>query len=114
MSDIPIKEILDFRDERNWQQFHNPKDLAISLSLEASELLECFQWSKEDLHVNDKKEAMADELADILIYAISFADAIGVDVNTIIKKKLEKNGKKYKIENSYGSSKKYTEFDEKG
>jgi len=114
MSDIPIKEILSFRDERNWQQFHNPKDLAISITLEASELLECFQWSKEDLCVDAKKEAMADELADIFIYAISFADAIGVDINTIIKKKLEKNGKKYKIEDSYGSSKKYTELGKKG
>lgn|SRR5690554_5345953 len=111
MATIPIDEILQFRDQRNWKQFHNPKDLAISLSLEASELLELFQWSKEDLVVSNKKDQMAKELADIFIYATQFADAIGVDITTIIKEKLKENKEKYKVEDAWGNAKKYTELD---
>lgn len=107
---LPVADILAFRDARNWKQFHAPKDLAISLSLESSELLECFQWSGRDLEVVEKKQAMEEELADILIYSVLFADAIGVDIPTIIKEKLEKNGRKYAVEHAYGNAKKYTEF----
>ena len=73
--------ILQFRDQRNWKQFHNPKDLAISLSLEASELLECFQWSGSDTEVLQKKEAMKEELSDVVIYALLMADRLGIDLN---------------------------------
>ena len=64
------EKILSFRNERNWSQFHNPKDLAISVSLEAAELLECFQWSGSDTEVTSKLEAMKEELSDIFIYSI--------------------------------------------
>ena len=63
------RDVLAFRDEREWAQFHNPKDLAISLSLEAAELLECFQWSASDLDVSSRDESIREELADVLIYA---------------------------------------------
>lgn len=107
---LPVADILAFRDERNWKQFHTPKDLSISLSLEAAELLECFQWSKSDVEVREKHDKMKEELADILIYSVLFADAIGADIPTIIKNKLAKNGEKYDVKKAYGSAKKYTEL----
>jgi NTP pyrophosphatase (non-canonical NTP hydrolase) len=108
---LPVDEILAFRDKRSWKQFHNPKDLAISLSLEASELLECFQWSSDDLIVKEKQQQMAQELADVFIYAVQFADALGLDIPTIIKEKLQTNEEHYAVEKTYGSSKKYTELE---
>ncbi|MGI6433641.1 MAG: nucleotide pyrophosphohydrolase [Sphaerochaetaceae bacterium] len=92
---LPVNLIRSFRDARNWRAFHNPKDLAIAISLEASELLECFQWSGSDTTVAAKKHDMEEELADILIYAVQFADAIGSEMKTIIEQKLRKNGEKY-------------------
>ena len=76
-----IKRILAFRDDRNWKQFHNPKDLAISISLEAAELLECFQWSGADTEVRAKKAAMTEELSDVVIYALLLADRLGIDLD---------------------------------
>ena len=69
-----IDQVLKFREERNWKQFHNPKDLAISISLEAAELLEIFQWSAGDVLCEEKKDKMREELADVLIYCILMAD----------------------------------------
>ncbi|ADY14424.1 MazG-like family protein [Sphaerochaeta globosa] len=109
---LPIAEILAFRDARNWKQFHTPKDLSISLSLEAAELLECFQWSGSDVEAKSKQAQMEEELADILIYSVLFADAIGVDIPTIIHNKLKKNGEKYAVAKAFGNAKKYTEFSE--
>ena len=105
-----IDAVLQFRDARNWKQFHSPKDLAISISLEASELLECFQWSGSDTQVESKKMNMQEELSDVLIYCIQLADLLQVDVSSLIFSKLEKNGYKYQVEKAYGSSKKYTEL----
>lgn len=105
-----IDEILKFREERNWNQFHNPKDLAISISIEAAELLEVFQWSGTDLEKQDKTQAMKEELADIFIYAILLSEKLGVDISEIIEDKLLKNGEKYQKEKSFGTSKKYTEL----
>lgn len=102
---------LQFRQQRDWGQFHNPKDLAISISLEASELLESFQWSGSDLSASGKRDHMAEELADIAIYCIYFADATGIDLVEAINSKLEANEKKYPLEKSRGSSKKYTELE---
>ncbi|MBK2402829.1 nucleotide pyrophosphohydrolase [Erysipelothrix sp. strain 2 (EsS2-6-Brazil)] len=99
-----------FRDERNWRQFHNEKDLAISISLEASELLELFQWKTADegkKFVNEIKE----ELADVLIYAYMMADNMNLDIDEIISEKLTKNAKKYPISKSFGNKKKYDELD---
>ena len=72
-----VSDVLAFRDERGWRKFHNPKDLAISLSLEASELLECFQWSGADTEVPEKRAAMSEELADVLIYGYPAASCEG-------------------------------------
>ena len=102
-------KILEFRDERNWQQFHNPKDLALSLSLEASELLELFQWKTSEEAVEKNLEKMKDELADVLIYAILFANELNLDVEDIINNKLKVNIEKYPVHISYGSNKKYSE-----
>jgi len=108
-----IKEILAFRDNRDWKQFHNPKDLSISISIEASELLEKFQWSGVDLIVSDNIDGMKEELADILIYCVLLSDALNVDIGMIIREKLNLNNNKYSIKNSFGNSKKYTEFGDK-
>ena len=106
-----LKEVITFRDERNWKQFHTPKDLSISLALEAAELLECFQWSGSDTHVLNKLESMKEELADVFIYSILMASSLNLDIGTIIQDKLAKNGEKYPVTKSYGSAKKYSDFD---
>jgi len=108
---VVISKILQFRDDRNWKQFHNPKDLAISISLEAAELLENFQWSGADLNVPEKSEKIAEELADVLIYCTLMADAMGMDMTEIVSDKLKKNSEKYSVEKAFGSSKKYTELE---
>ena len=101
---------LAFRDERDWKQFHNPKDLALSISLEASELLEVFQWSGADLEVEGKRDQAADELADVLIYCIYLADRLGVDPAEIVDAKIDADAAKYPIEKARGSAKKYDEL----
>lgn len=105
------KQILEFRDNRNWKQFHNPKDLAISISLEAAELLETFQWSGSDTVVKENLEEMKEELADILIYSFLMADVIGVDVEQIMKDKIIKNNQKYPVDKAFGNKKKYSHLD---
>ena len=105
------EKIVAFRDARDWKQFHNPKDLALSLSLEASELLELFQWLSSDEAVKKNRDKMREELADVIVYAIDFADALGFDdLNALILDKMKKNGEKYPLSKSKGSSKKYTEL----
>ena len=105
-----IEEIIKFRDDRNWKQFHNPKDLAISISLEASELLENFQWSSPEEAISKKKDKIADELADVLMYCVLIADVTQLDIEEIMMKKLEKNKIKYPVEKAYGKKEKYTEL----
>lgn len=100
-----VDQVICFRDERDWKQFHNPKDLAISICLEAAELLENFQWTGNETDVPEKKVSIVEELADVLIYSIMMADVLHVDVNEIIKEKLKKNGKRYQVEKAYGSKK---------
>ena len=102
--------VKEFRDERNWKQFHNPKDLAISLSLEASELLEIYQWSADDLECTDKLDRVKEELADVLSYAILLADRYGLDLDEIIRAKMKKNAEKYPVEKAAGVSTKYTDL----
>lgn len=113
MSDS-IKELQSkaaaFRDARNWKQFHNPKDLAISISLEAAELLEVFQWSGTDLEVPEKRGKVREELADVLLYCSLLASAMDLDIEEIVTEKLEKNEQKYPVEKAYGTSKKYSEL----
>ena len=110
MKQETIDMVLKFRDDRNWKQFHNPKDLAISVSLEASELLEIFQWSADDLFCENKKEKIEEELADVLNYCILLADACGLDLDEIIQKKVKRNSEKYPIERAFGNKAKYTEL----
>ena len=99
-----------FRDDRNWSQFHNPKDLAISINLEAAELLEIFQWSAGDLECLDKLDHLKEELADVLCYSILLADRYGLDLNEIIRDKIKKNAEKYPVEKASGVSTKYTDL----
>ena len=105
-----IQAINRFRDERHWRQFHNPKDLAISISLEASELLELFQWKHSEDVVGVKTGQLQDELADVLIYAAMLADDLGFDLDEIVMKKLEKNVRKYPVEKCMGRSTKYSDL----
>jgi NTP pyrophosphatase (non-canonical NTP hydrolase) len=105
------QKIIDFRDARNWRQFHNPKDLAISLSLEAGELLENFQWKSSEEAVQVNFENIKDEIADVIIYALLLSHELGIDVEEAITNKIKKNEQKYPIEKSYGSKKKYNEFE---
>ncbi|MCD5001388.1 nucleotide pyrophosphohydrolase [Enterococcus saccharolyticus] len=105
-----MQQINKFRDDRNWRQYHNEKDLAISISLEASELLELFQWKSANEVIDNKRERIEEELADVLIYSYMLADNLNIDIEDIIARKLEKNNRKYPIEKSYGSNVKYDEL----
>lgn len=106
-----VKKVVNFRDERNWGKFHNPKDLAISLNLEASELLENFQWKNNDEAIHKNLNNIKEELADVLIYSLLLANELNLEVEEIILDKLLKNEKKYPIEKAYGSNKKYTDLE---
>lgn len=100
-------EIVIFTQERDWDQFHNGKDLALALSIEASELNEAFLWKDaKDVNVDKVKE----ELADIVNYAILIADKYDLDIKQIVLEKLRKNAEKYPVEKAYGSVKKYNEL----
>lgn len=104
------KKVNAFRDARDWRQFHNEKDLAISISLEASELLELFQWRSSEEVVETKQSEIEDELADVMIYSIMLASNLDLDIEEIITNKLAKNNLKYPVEKSKGNSDKYTEL----
>ena len=106
-----MNRINQFRDDRDWRKFHNEKDLAISISLEASELLELFQWKNSEEVVESSLNEIKEELADVLIYSLMMADNLNLDVEDIIKEKIEINTKKYPIELSKGKNKKYTELE---
>ena len=110
LRDETIQRVLKFRDDRNWRQFHTPKDLAISMSLEAAEVLELFQWSGSDLECGEKREKLREELADVLSYCILMADVCGFDLDEIMNEKVTKNGVKYPVEKAWGSAAKYTEL----
>jgi NTP pyrophosphatase (non-canonical NTP hydrolase) len=102
-----IKKLKDFRDERDWEQFHNPKDLALAINVEAGELLELFLWkSPEDAN----KEKVKEELADIFAFAFLLADKYDFDVKQIVLDKIRMNGEKYPVEKAKGSAKKYNEL----
>lgn len=106
-----IDKINKFRDDRDWRKFHNEKDLAISISIEASELLELFQW-KESKEVTSKSLGrIKEELADVLIYSFMLADNLQLDVEKIIEDKLVDNNRKYPVKLSKGNNKKYTELE---
>ncbi|MBN37709.1 MAG: nucleotide pyrophosphohydrolase [Opitutae bacterium] len=112
MSDF--EELLDaleqFRDERDWGQFHDSKNLALALSIEAAELNELFLWKKEDEAEQVDKVRLREELADVFAYAIMLAGRHGLDVPEIVKDKIAKNAEKYPVEKAKGSSAKYEEL----
>ena len=110
LKDETIRRVINFRDARNWRQFHTPKDLAISMSLEASELLELFQWSGGDLECVQNRDKLKEELADVLSYCILMADVCGFDLDEIMNEKVSKNETKYPVEKAYGKADKYTEL----
>ena len=111
LRDETIQRVLRFRDDRDWRQFHTPKDLAISLTLEAAELLEVFQWSGADLECRDKLERIREELADVMSCCVLMADVCGLDLDEILNAKVDKNAAKYPVEKARGSAAKYTELD---
>ena len=110
MKQETINQVLKFRDDRNWKQFHNPKDLAISISLEAAELLEIFQWSGTDVTCEGKMDKIKEELADVFNYCILMADACELDMDEIIQAKVKRNMEKYPVEKARDSAKKYNEL----
>ena len=110
MTKETINQILKFRDDRDWQQFHNPKDLAISISLEAAELLEVFQWSGVDISYEGKQEKIKEELADVVNYCVLMADVCGLDLDEIIQEKIRVNNEKYPVEKAKGKSDKYNKL----
>ena len=105
--ELLIEELRRFTQERDWDQFHNGKDLAIGLSVEASELLEAFLWKAPE-QVNPDK--IREELADVLNYAFQIADKYNLDIKEIMLEKIRKNAAKYPVEKAKGSAKKYNEF----
>ena len=102
-----IQELIKFRDERDWEQFHNPKDLALAINVEAGELLELFLWKNS----NDANyEKVKEELADVFAYAFLLAHKYNFDVKAIVLDKIKKNGEKYPIDKAKGTAKKYNEL----
>jgi dCTP diphosphatase len=109
-----LARIRAFRDARDWMQFHNPKNLACSIVIEAAELLELFQWKtpeESETLIQTKRDAIAQELADVAVYLLELADNLGIDLLDAIDRKMTLNEAKYPVEKAKGSSAKYTELD---
>lgn len=115
MSDLKSlqEKIIAFRDARDWKQFHNPKDVALSLVLEAGEVMEHFQWkgSKEiEEYIRTNKADIAEEMADVLAYLLTLAYDLEIDIGEAFEKKLQKSEAKYPVEKAKGSHKKYNQL----
>ncbi|MDB5872221.1 MAG: nucleotide pyrophosphohydrolase [Ramlibacter sp.] len=115
MSDLKslTQKIVQFRDERDWAQFHNPKDVALSLMLEAAEVLEVFQWKEGQAiaaTAGQRQGDLADELADVLYYTLLMAHDLKIDLVPALEAKLLRNAEKYPVDKAKGSNKKYTEL----
>ena len=106
MNEQTINRIRKFVADRDWAQYHSPANLAKSISIEANELLECFQWSDTNYNLQHVKE----ELADVLVYCRDMLDALNLDEDEIINMKMDMNEKKYPVEKAKGSNKKYSEL----
>ena len=109
MNHETIERIHRFTEDRDWQKFHTPANLAKSISIEANELLECFQWSDTDYDIEHVKE----ELADVLVYCRNMLDELGLDENEIVNAKMDQNEAKYPVEKAKGSAAKYTSYKER-
>lgn len=103
MKEETVERIRRFTEDRDWDQFHSPENLAKSIVIESAELLECFQWDNENFDINAVKE----ELADVMVYCQNLADKLGLDPDEIINAKMEKNEKKYPVDKARGKSTKY-------
>jgi NTP pyrophosphatase (non-canonical NTP hydrolase) len=111
--DTMIEKIVKFVNERNWQKFHNPKDLAISLNLEAAEVLEHFQWkSPQEIndHVKNNKDDISDELVDVLYWVLLMSHYLDVDLKKSFERKMKQNEKKYPVDKAMGKHSKYTAY----
>ena len=106
MNEQTIARIRKFKEERDWDKFHTPANLAKSISIEANELLECFQWSDDDFDLQHVKE----ELADVLVYCRDLLDKLGLDEDEIVNMKMDQNAAKYPVEKAKGNSTKYDEL----
>jgi len=106
MKQETIERIRKFTADRDWDQFHTPANLAKSISIEANELLECFQWSDTDYDLEEVK----DELADVIVHCIDMLDKLGLDADEIINRKMSKNEAKYPVEKAKGNSTKYNRY----
>lgn len=106
MREETINRIRRFTDDRDWDQFHSPANLAKSLVIEAAELLECFQWSDTDYDIQHVKE----ELADVLVYSQNLLDKLGLDADEIVNAKMSQNEAKYPVEKAKGNAAKYTDL----
>jgi len=102
-----IEALKAFRDERDWEQFHNTKDLALAINVEAGELLELFLWKNAG---DENKDKVKEELADVFAFALLLADKYGLDVEEMIKEKIKRNGEKYPVEKAKGTAKQYNEL----
>jgi NTP pyrophosphatase (non-canonical NTP hydrolase) len=112
LSDLQ-KRVVAFRDARDWKQFHNPKDVALSLVLEAAELMEHFQWKTPqeiDEHLKNKNKEVGEELMDVLYWVLLSANDLGIDIEKAFNRKMAQNERKYPISKAKGSHKKYTEL----
>ncbi len=109
MTDIQtiIQELIKFRNERDWEQFHNPKDLALAINVEAGELLELFLWKNAD---EANAEKIKEELADVLAYAFLLSAKYNLDIKEIVLEKIKKNAEKYPVDKAKGTAKKYNEL----
>lgn len=109
-----LAELIAFRKQRDWEQFHSPKDIAISLSIEAAELLEWFQWRTNDevveMLATDKREALEDEIADVAVYLSYLCHDLQIDLDQVTRRKMHKNSAKYPADKVKGSADKYTEY----
>jgi NTP pyrophosphatase (non-canonical NTP hydrolase) len=114
LSDELKKKLLEFREKRDWKKYHKPKDLALSVVLEAAELLELFQWKSDgevaDMLEGDVKASLSEEIADIAIYLTYLCHDLGIDVEKAVSEKLDLNNKKYPAEQVRGSAKKYDQY----
>lgn len=106
MNQNTIERIRKFTEDRDWDQFHSPANLAKSIVIEAAELLECFQWSEEEFDLQHVKE----ELADVMVYSQNLLDKLGLDADEIVNMKMAQNEKKYPVEKAKGNAKKYDEL----
>lgn len=102
-----LTELIKFRNDRDWEQFHNPKDLALAINVEAGELLELFLWKSYE---EANKEKVKQELADVLVYSLLLADKYEFDVKDIIMQKMKANAEKYPVDKAKGTAKKYNEL----